>query len=248
MAAGTSGTGVSIVFLAGLASFLSPCVLPLLPAYLSYVGGVSVESIRSGQVRATVLLGPTVLFVLGFSTVFVALGTSVTLIGSFLADNQILFSRVAGALVVVMGLIFLGVVPAPWIYSERRFEMKPGRTLLSNYLMGLAFGFGWTPCIGPTLGATLLIASSQQTASKGSLLLAVYSMGLGIPFILSAIGVSRLFGAVAWLRKHQVAFLRTSGVMLIAFGGLMIFDKVFVLSRYIQSLMESAGLGKLVGI
>lgn len=248
LAADPTSVGFFIVFVAGIASFLSPCVLPLVPAYLSYMSGVSIERVHEGEARVAQTIVPTVLFVLGFSTVFVALGLSATYFGSFLRANQRITSIVSGLLIIVMGLAFIGVIPIPWLYSERRFEVKPGSGSIRNYLMGMAFGFGWTPCIGPVLGATLTIAANESTPGRGALLLSVYSLGLGIPFILSALGVSRLVGALAWFRRHQRTIVISSGTLMIAFGFLILFNKVYWLSSIIRKAMEAVGLTKLVGL
>lgn len=225
---------IPIVFLAGVVSFLSPCVLPLVPGYLSYMGGLSSRSPR--------LLGATLAFVGGFTTIFVALGMSASLIGSFLTLNQTIITRVAGVLIVLMGLVFLGVLPLPWLYREKRFHLKSSQTIPGSYLMGLAFGFGWTPCIGPALAVVLAMAATEQSPGEGALLLAIYALGLGLPFIASALGVSKLVGAVSWLRRRQVLIARASGVMLIAVGFLFVFNRVFVASVWLQRAMTAAGL------
>ncbi len=250
-----TSVGIPIAFLAGVVSFLSPCVLPILPGYLAYIGSMAVGAGAGAGAGAEPrpldgrrLLPPVGLFVLGFGTVFVVLGMTASLLGTFLASHQSVITKVAGALIVFMGLAFMGLIPIPFLSMEKRFQMRAGKTLAGNYLMGTAFGFGWTPCIGPTLGATLLIASQAHTASRGALLLAVYSLGLGIPFILAALGVSKISRTLAFVRRHQRAVMGLGGVMLVAFGTLMLFDKVFVLSSFIQKWMQSVGLGGLVGI
>jgi cytochrome c-type biogenesis protein len=248
VAADAASVGFGIALIAGAASFLSPCVLPLLPGYLSYMSGMSLEMVRAGSAPARKLLVPTLLFVAGFSTIFVALGTSASLAGTFLREHQLLLSRVAGVLIVAMGLAFLGLLPLPFLYREKRLDMRTSRTLAGNYLMGLSFGLGWTPCIGPTLGATLLIASQAERVGEGALLLLVYSLGLGIPFVLAAMGVSRLTGALDFFRRHQRAILGTSGGLLIGFGVLLFFNRVYVISAWIQRWMDAAGLEELIGL
>ena len=212
------------------------------------MSGMSLEMVRAGSAPARKLLAPTLLFVAGFSTIFVALGTSASLAGAFPREHQLLLSRVAGVLIVAMGLAFMGLLPLPFLYREKRLDMRTGRTLAGNYLMGLSFGLGWTPCIGPTLGATLLIASQAERVGEGALLLLVYSLGLGIPFVLAALGVSRLTGALDFFRRHQQAILRTSGGLLIAFGVLLFFNRVYVISAWIQRWMDAAGLEELIGL
>lgn len=245
---GGASVGFFIAFVAGAASFVSPCVLPLLPGYLSYMSGVSVEMVNAGRASARRLLWPTMLFVLGFSTIFVALGTSASLAGSLLAQNRLLLARIGGALIVLMGLVFMGVLPIRWLYFEKRMDMRTGRTVVGNYLMGVAFGVGWTPCIGPTLGATLLLASQEQTAGRGAALLLVYSLGLGVPFVLSALGISKLAGVLSFFRRHQKWIMRGAGGLLVAFGLLLFFDRVYLIAAAIQRWMNAVGLEELVGI
>lgn len=248
VAADAVSVGLLIAFVAGAASFLSPCVLPLLPGYLSYMSGISLEMVRAGSAPVRKLLGPTLLFVAGFSTIFVALGMSASLAGALLRDNQLLLTRIAGVLVILMGLAFMGVLPLPFLYKEKRLDMRTGRTLTGNYLMGLSFGLGWTPCIGPTLGATLVIASQAERVAEGGLLLLVYSLGLGIPFVLAAVGVSRLTGTLKFFRRHQGAILKTSGGLLVAFGLLLFTNRVYIVSAAIQRWMDAAGLEQLIGL
>jgi cytochrome c-type biogenesis protein len=235
----TPGVAIPIVFLAGIASFLSPCVLPLVPGYLSYMGGLSVAEGARSSPR---LLAATGSFVAGFSTIFLALGMSASLIGSFLAVNQTVLVRVAGVLIVLMGLAFLGLIPLPWIYREKRFQLRPAQTVPGSYVMGLAFGFGWTPCIGPALAAALAIAATEQTPGRGALLLSVYALGLGVPFVLSAVGVARLTAALSWFRRHQWGLSRASGFMLVAVGVLFVFNRIFVISSWVQRVMTASGL------
>jgi cytochrome c-type biogenesis protein len=236
---------VPVVFVAGLASFLSPCVLPLVPGYLSYVGGAGVGGATvEGSPRRSVLrvLPRTLAFVLGFTVIFVALGLSASLLGQFLFDNRTLMTRIAGGIIILMGLAYLGVLPLPWLYSERRLHPKPGEGAVAAFVMGLAFGFGWTPCIGPTLGAALTLAASEPTPGTGAVLLFVYAMGLGIPFVLSALGVSRLMSALAWLRRHQRAIARTGGAILVGVGLLFVFNQVFWLSTLLRRGMVALHL------
>jgi cytochrome c-type biogenesis protein len=223
-------------------------VLPLLPAYLSYVSGLSIEMVAAGRASPRKLLGPTLVFVAGFTTIFVALGTTASLAGSLLSANRQVLTKVSGGLILLMGLAFLGLIPLPWLYSERRPHPTPRGSIVSNYVLGLSFGLGWTPCIGPTLAAMLVLASQEATAARGALLLAAYSLGLGVPFMLAAVGIGRLAGALKWLRKHQGAVMRVSGGILVAFGVLVFFDRVYVISNLFQKWMLALHLDKLVGI
>jgi cytochrome c-type biogenesis protein len=249
--AAATTVAVPVVFLAGVASFLSPCVLPLVPGYLSYMGGISSGTGTSSGIATSTriatrvqgrLLVATAAFVLGFTAVFVSLGMSASLIGSFLASNRELLTRLAGGLIVLMGLAFLGVLPLPWLYAERRPLLHPAETAPGSFFMGLAFGFGWTPCLGPTLAAALGIAASEASPGRGALLLFIYAMGLGLPFILSALGLSRMMGALRWFKEHQRAVTGATGLMLIAVGLLFVFNRVFYVSILLQQALGEVGL------
>jgi cytochrome c-type biogenesis protein len=210
---------------AGALSFLSPCVLPLVPPYLCYMAGVSVEDFRGEGARAEdrgtryALIGASVAFVLGFSTVFVALGAGASTIGGLLRAWQQELAVVAGLLIILMGLNFLGVIRIPFLSREARFQSggKPASGVAA-YFMGLAFAFGWTPCIGPVLAMILTLAATEQDVMKGAGLLAVYSAGLGIPFMLAAAGVGTFLGFLKRFRKHMLTVERVMGVLLILTG------------------------------
>jgi len=206
---------------AGFVSFLSPCVLPLVPAYLVYLTGATVEHVASEEKpaasRRAVLLCA-LLFVLGFSTVFVGLGASASVIGAALRRWSAELSIAAGIVIIVMGLHFLGLTRIGFLMREGRMPIPKPVGLWGAYLMGLAFAFGWTPCIGPVLAAILSIAAAENTVQKGALLLAVYSAGLGIPFLLAAILVERSSSALARLRRHLVTVERVMGGLMILVG------------------------------
>lgn len=236
---------VPLAFLAGLASFLSPCVLPLVPGYLSYMSGLSAnEGERAATTARTALVAVT--FVLGFMLVFVPLGATATYLGSFLGEHQRELARVGGVLIIVMGLVFMGLIKVPWLYREARFHPTPGAGVGGSVVLGAAFAFGWTPCIGATMGAVLTMAAgrggSTGGASEGALLLAVYSLGLGLPFILAGLGMSRLTSAVAWLRKHTRTLTQASGILLIAVGMLFVTDQLFQLSIWMQRAFNDLNL------
>lgn len=231
-----------IAFVAGLASFLSPCVLPLVPGYLSYMSGLEIGEGRSGSLRTAGVAGA---FVLGFTFVFVALGATATLLGSFLRDNQETITKIGGVLIIAMGLVFMGVIKLPWLYREARWHPTPQAGLWGSILLGAAFAFGWTPCIGATMGAVLAMAAGRGTTggpAEGAFLLAVYSLGLGLPFILAGIGVARLTGAVKWLRTHTRAITFTSGALLIVVGLLFVTGDLFRLSIWMQRGFNSLDL------
>lgn len=221
---------ISIVgaFLGGLLSFLSPCVLPIIPGYLSYMTGLTVEQLSEGSGRyLRRILFSSLLFVLGFSIVFTALGASASLVGAFLMEHLRLITRVAGAFVILLGLFLLGVFKVPALYQERRFHIdRPSLGMGGTVLLGMAFGFGWTPCVGPILGAILLMAAGAETAGAGAVLLAVYSLGLGIPFILAGLLFARAVAAFAWVKKHYGVVNGIAGALLIAVGIIMVLDKM----------------------
>lgn len=210
---------------AGALSFLSPCVLPLVPPYLCYMAGVSVDDFRGdGAVSAqratrTALVGAAIAFVLGFTTVFVALGAGASTIGRFLRVWQEPLAMAAGVLIIIMGLNFLGVLRIPLLSREARFQSsaKPA-TMLGSYLMGLAFAFGWTPCIGPVLGPILTLAGGRETVSDGALLLFVYSLGLGIPFLIAAFFSDAFMRFLSRFRVHLGRIEKIIGGLLVVAG------------------------------
>lgn len=176
-------------------------------------------------------------FVAGFTAIFVALGASATLLGSVLRDYQEVLSQVGGVLIIALGLLFIGVIKVPWLSRERRFHPTPGAGLWGSAVLGAAFAFGWSPCIGATLGAVLTMAAGGSVAggpAKGALLLAVYSLGLGVPFILAGLGVTRLTGAVRWLRRHTRAINLASGALLVGVGLLFVTGQFFQMSVWFQ--------------
>jgi cytochrome c-type biogenesis protein len=226
---------IPVAFVAGLASFLSPCVLPLVPGYLSYMSGIAVGESGAGAAWKTARVA--LLFVLGFTVVFVAFGATATLLGSFLLENKDMLARIGGVFIIVMGLLFMGVLKAPLLYREARFHPRPGAGMWGSFVLGSAFAFGWTPCIGATLGAVLTMAAGRGTAggpAEGALLLAVYSLGLGVPFLLAALGVSRLTTALGWFRRHMRAVNLASGALLVLVGLLFVTNRVFEVSAWMQ--------------
>ena len=207
--------------LAGLVSFLSPCVLPLVPPYLVYLAGASLErqadaQAQTGAMRDAVLAA--FLFVGGFSTVFVILGASASVVGAVVRAYSAEFAIVAGVVIIVMGLHFLGVFRIDLLYRQKRMETAQPVGLWGAYVMGLAFAFGWTPCIGPILAAILAVAASEHTVAKGAGLLAVYSLGLGIPFILAALAAEQFAHFLARFRRHIAVVERVMGGLLVLTG------------------------------
>jgi cytochrome c-type biogenesis protein len=232
-----------IAFVAGLVSFLSPCVLPLVPGYLSYMAGVGTG--EAGRTRSLPAAAVAATFVLGFTLVFVALGATVTVLGSFLKDHQLLFARVGGVVIIALGLVFMGLLKIPFLYREARFHPTPGAGFWGSLVLGGAFAFGWSPCIGATMGAVLLMAAGQSVTGgpgKGAALMATYSLGLGLPFLLAGIGVSRLTKAVAWLRHHVRTINLVSGALLVAMGLLFLTGQLFQLSIWMQKAFTAGHL------
>jgi cytochrome c-type biogenesis protein len=215
---GSMVLALPVALVAGLVSFFSPCVLPLLPGYLSYATGLSGVDLEQGR-RGRMLLG-SLLFVLGFSAVFVAYGTLFGSLGNWLIDYRRQISVVLGAFTILVGLAFVGLVP--WLQRDVRIHRVPAVGLAAAPLLGVLFGIGWTPCIGPTLAAVESLAVNQGTAGRGALLSLVYSLGLGIPFLLAGLAFRRMLGAVRWVRRHQVWVVRLGGSMLIVVGVLLV--------------------------
>ena len=214
---------IGAAVLAGVISFLSPCVLPLVPPYLCFIGGTSLEQLAQAGATAALQRRRTMLaalmFVAGFTTVFVALGASASLVGQLLRQHLTLLGQIAGIAIIVMGLHFLGLFKLGLLNREARYHgaAKPAGPL-GAYAIGLAFAFGWTPCIGPVLAAILSLAASEQDVAKGAGLLAVYSLGLGIPFLLAAAGVGAFLGFLSGMRKHLLIVERVMGGLLVLTG------------------------------
>jgi cytochrome c-type biogenesis protein len=206
---------------AGMLSFLSPCVLPLVPPYLVYLTGASLERLADAEAEPRVrreTITAAILFVLGFSTVFVALGASASVIGAVLRAYSGTLAIVAGVGIIIMGLHFLGLTPIAWLMREKRFTVAKPVGLWGAYLMGLAFAMGWTPCIGPILAAILAVAASQATVAKGAGLLAIYSLGLGIPFLIAALAVEPFAAFLTRFRAHLGLVEKTMGGLLVLTG------------------------------
>jgi cytochrome c-type biogenesis protein len=223
-------------FLAGIVSFVSPCVLPIVPGYLSFISGVNLAQLRGGEAPAGLtrrVALTSVFFVLGFSTVFVTLGAAATIVGELLQTHKRALGIVGGVVIIVLGLHMAGLVKIDWLLAEKRATVRQRPLgLFGAYVVGLAFAFGWTPCIGPILGAILLYASQQETVAQGVLLLAAYSAGLGIPFILSALAVNAFFRAFGRLRGSMRTIEVVSGALLVAVGILLVTDRLTLIAQY----------------
>jgi cytochrome c-type biogenesis protein len=230
--------GLALAFSAGLLSFVSPCVLPLVPSYLTFVTGVGFDDLASSRRAALV---HALLFVLGFTLIFVALGASATLLGRLLIAYRVWITRVGGALVVLFGLYLLGVVRVGAFDRERRVHLanKP-LGYLGTVFVGIAFGAGWTPCLGPILGAILTYTAATAELSRGLPLLLAYSLGLAIPFLVAAVAVERFLETVTRFRPHLARVSQVSGALLVIVGALMMFDYFTVMATYLQSVTPAA--------
>lgn len=231
-------------FLAGMLSFLSPCVLPLVPPYLVYLTGASLERLADAEAAPQVrreTIAAAVLFVLGFSTVFVALGASASALGALLRAYSSELAILAGIAIIAMGLHFLGLTPISWLMREKRLEVAKPVGLWGAYLMGLAFALGWTPCIGPILAAILAVAASEATVARGAGMLAVYSLGLGIPFIVAALAVEPFAAFLARFRAHLGMVEKAMGGLLVLTGIAFLTGAVGEASNWLLSAFPALG-------
>ncbi|HEY3701242.1 MAG TPA: cytochrome c biogenesis protein CcdA [Acidimicrobiales bacterium] len=268
----------------GVVSFASPCVLPIVPAYLSVITGLDVAEVRSGaRQHLGRITRDTSLFVAGFSVVFILLGLSATAVGQVLFRNHLLLTRLSGAAVLAMALFLVGSVVlssraglpgrlssraglpgrlssragvpgrsnsrALWMYGEARFHPSPSRLgPLAAPVAGAAFGFGWTPCIGPILASVLAVAASQGRSLEGATLLAFYSLGLGVPFLVTGLAFGRLAGAFDWVKRHFAVLTFSSAVVLAGFGILLALDRLTWVTTQLQTALQAVGLGRLVSL
>jgi len=238
--------GFAGAFIAGLLSFMSPCVLPLVPPYLCFIGGVSLSQMTGedgpppGANRRVFISA--LFFVLGFSLVFILFGATASYLGQLLADNMIWIGRFAGVLVIIMGVHFLGIVKIPLLYREARFHgpAKPVG-LLGAFLMGLAFAFGWTPCVGPVLAAILMMAGSEDSVTHGTLLLASYAAGIGIPFLIAALGIGPFLKIMPGIRKHMGTVEKVIGVFLILTGVLFLTGSIADVAYWLLEAFPALG-------
>jgi len=242
--------GFFTAFFAGILSFISPCVLPIVPGYLSFISGVSLEDLTSKESRRSVInrvIVNSVFFIIGFSIIFIAMGASATLVGMFLREYYRTFEIVGGALIAALGVVMIlqtfGMVYVPFLNYEKRIQVESRKFgILSSFIVGFFFGFGWTPCIGPILGAVLALASEQDTVGKGMALLGSYSLGLGIPFLLTSLSLNGFFVLFRRIRRYMKAIEITAGLLLVVIGLLMVTDSLTIiaslLTRWFPFLQE----------
>lgn len=230
--------------LAGFLSFLSPCVLPLVPPYLCFLGGTTFDQLTGedetpSHVYQTVVLS-SVAFVLGFTTVFVILGATATVLGQLVVENLPILAKIAGVIIIVAGLHFLGVIHIPILHREARYhaDTRPAG-LVGAYVIGLAFAFGWTPCIGPVLGAILAVAAGEDSVRQGVSLLFVYSLGLGIPFILAAVAIKPFMAALQRFRGHLATIEKILGAFLVLTGILFLTNSMTLIAGWILQTFPS---------
>ncbi|TAK60641.1 MAG: cytochrome c biogenesis protein CcdA [Bacteroidetes bacterium] len=227
-------------FLFGLLSFASPCVLPIVPGYLSFISGLSFDEMMNEssakEVRKKLVLN-SLLFVLGFSLVFIILGASASAVGKFLQSNLDLISKIAGGIIIIFGLHMIGIFKIKFLQYEKRFQSNSKPIgLIGSFLVGLAFAFGWTPCIGPILASILAIAAQQESVGQGIALLACYSAGLGIPFLLTGISVSVFYKVFNKFKRHLHKVEIVGGVLLVLFGIMIMTNSLTIVSAWISEL------------
>jgi cytochrome c-type biogenesis protein len=236
-----AGVGIPLALAAGAVSFLSPCVLPLVPGYLSAVTGVGVSDLERADWRR--VLFPSLLFIASFSAIFIALGVTASGIGEALRENRDTLNKVAGIVIAAMGVLFIAALFVRRLNREWRVEALIERAGTGGpVIAGAAFAIAWTPCVGPTLAAILTAASLSDSAAHGAFLLAVYSAGLGIPFLLTALAFSRATTAFAAVKRHYAAIVAVGGAFLIAMGVLVYTDELFQLNIEAQKALDSVGL------
>lgn len=234
---------MAIALLAGVFSFLSPCVLPIVPPYLAYMSGVTVTDLQEARASRNKAILPALFFVLGLSTVFLFLGFAASAFGRAFLQYQDYFNTAAGIIVMIFGLHFLGIFRIRIMDREARMDVGDrGGSSFGAYILGLAFAFGWTPCIGPQLGAILSLAASEASVARGTLLLAVYAAGLGIPFLLVAAFLPRLTGLMNWMKRHMDQIERIMGLLLWTIGLLMLTGGFAAFSYWLLEMFPALAL------
>lgn len=246
----TPGVSYVVAFGGGVASFVSPCVLPVVPAYLSVITGVDFTQLESGtRHHLTRIARETLLFIAGFAVVFVMIGMAATAVGSTLLKNRLLLTEVSGAVVIAMALVLVAsvVVALPLFSRDVRFHPLPSRLgVFAAPLTGAAFGFGWSPCLGPVLASVTAVAVSERGVGQGALLLGVYALGLGVPFLIVGLGFARLSSALSFTRRHVRGITVISAVVLLFFGILLLMNRVTWLTSELEAGLSALGLHSLV--
>jgi cytochrome c-type biogenesis protein len=248
-----AGVGYVVAFGGGVASFVSPCVLPVVPAYLSMLGGLSAAD-DADATEGTSLIRvarETALFVAGFGAVFIVLGVSATELGRSLLRDRVLLARVSGGVIVAMALFLAGsrVLRLPALYGEKRLRPNLSRFgVFAAPVAGVAFGLGWTPCIGPVLTSVLAVAATERGLGEGALLLGLYALGLGVPFLLVGLGLSRLAGALGFARRHAGGIVVASSALLALFGVLLLWNRLSLATSLLSSALRAVGLSRLLTI
>jgi len=246
-------------FIAGVLSFISPCVLPLIPGYLSFISGVSLEEMRgvpataggavavstgvssalSNHAKRQVII-TSLFFILGFSLVFVSLGASATYLGQFLMERLTILGKIAGVLLIILGLHTMGVFKIPFLLNEARVQAKTKpASMIGAVIVGISFAFGWTPCIGPILSAILLVAAQQESVNQGILLLSIYSLGLAIPFLLTALAINQFFVAFSKIRRHYHKIEIVSGALMIVIGVLIFTNRFTIIAQWLTPYLPT---------
>ena len=249
---GSMALGVSYVvaFGGGVVSFASPCVLPVVPAYLSMVTGLDFAELDHNTARQIGRIArDTVLFIMGFGVVFVLFGISATALGAAVLRNHLVLTRISGVVVVVMSAMLAGslFLRIPWLYGEARLHPSPSRLgPFAAPITGAAFGFGWTPCIGPVLASVLAVAATQGGAWHGAALLAVYAAGLGVPFLVVGLSLGRLAAAMHWVKRHSRAITSCSALLLGVFGVLLILNRLTWVTSELETALRAIGLSRLI--
>lgn len=239
---GSLAPAIVLAFFAGLISFLSPCVLPLVPGYLSIISGVSLDQLKSDSGNAALrksVIFSSIMFIIGFSITFVAFGATATVIGQALLAYRRILTRIAGIVIIVFALHLLGIFKIRALYQDKRMHnVRPSRGALGSVVLGLVFAFGWAPCVGPILGSIMGIAMQADTAMTGAFLLAVYSMGLGVPFLMTSFGLNRFLAFYSRFKRHFRALEVVSGILVLGIGVLIITDQMTSMNQYFQFLSD----------
>jgi len=239
------GISIAEIFqslIAGFVSFVSPCVLPLIPAYISYISGETLTELKEGSTSTKKLLVNSIAFVLGFSLVFILLGATATFVGKFLSKNKKLFELIAGLIIIIFGLHTAQIVRFNFLSYEKKMKVNTAApSLVKAFLMGFAFSFGWTPCVGPILGTILIMAGTHSQVTQGIILLTFYSLGLGVPFVLTALAINKFFSAFKSIKKYFGQIEMFAGLLIIGIGFALVFGLGLHSEYIIASILASIG-------